>query len=63
VVLVSGDGGLIYRLMGVPNDIDRIVGNHNHTVRSMRIILYRNRSKTEQEGVLGDRRIRDRFGM
>lgn len=28
VVLVSGDGGLIYRLMGVPNDIDRIVGNH-----------------------------------
>jgi predicted RNA-binding protein YlqC (UPF0109 family) len=39
VVLVSGDGGSIYRLVVAPNDVDRIVGKNNHTVRSMRVIL------------------------
>lgn len=39
VVVVSGEAGSIYRLMVAPDDLVRIVGKHNRTVRSMRIIL------------------------
>jgi hypothetical protein len=39
VVLVSREDGLIYRLLVAPNDVEKIIGKHRHTVRSMRIIL------------------------
>jgi predicted RNA-binding protein YlqC (UPF0109 family) len=53
VVSVSGEGGSIYRLVAVPNDVDRILGKHNHTVPSMRIILSAIGAKLNREVSLG----------